>query len=346
MVYFNKIARIWVIDPLDYFFLSAFIGSLLASRLKHYLSEKQALERLKHSIINKSRLIESEPSKATIFSSKQSKIKLKKVIKVALSSRGGEQIDLDYELAQKIHDLITKLAAYLKQKELRARLFKIIFSQARLILGLILHLCKINLHYVVIGDINPQVIVIACSTGGATGFVFSWITAGALISVPATILSFFFLRSFSQQILHNVEYTKLLNNIRKWSEDEDIREEIKKFFIETQTRIDNSNKIKLESLNWNKNPEIKQAAERLGIFENPPVNNEKLNLDLLDPDSNKILEEIGIVQNPDLIGEVKEKTVLDILEQINRDNKADLGVIDAEIIKRPARVKIRNPNLN
>ena len=33
---------------------------------------------------------------------------------------------------------------------------------------------------------------------------------------------------------------------------------------------ENMNLINLKNLNWNKNPEIKQAAERLGIFENPP----------------------------------------------------------------------------
>lgn len=57
-------------------------------------------------------------------------------------------------------------------------------------------------------------------------------------------------------------------------------------------KIENSNKRKLEDLNWNKNPEIQEAAERLGIFENPPNPTGKLNLDLLDSDTKKILEDV------------------------------------------------------
>jgi hypothetical protein len=42
-MYYNRILRVWVLDPLDYFLISAFIGSLLALRLKTYLSEKAAM---------------------------------------------------------------------------------------------------------------------------------------------------------------------------------------------------------------------------------------------------------------------------------------------------------------
>jgi hypothetical protein len=71
-MYYNRILRVWVLDPLDYFLISAFIGSLVALRLKTYLSEKAAMERLKKSIINKSGLIASQ---TPILESKESKIK-------------------------------------------------------------------------------------------------------------------------------------------------------------------------------------------------------------------------------------------------------------------------------
>ena len=71
-MYYNRILRVWMLDPLDYFLLSTFIGSLVASRLKKYLSEKKAMERLKNSIINKSGLV---TSKTPILESKKSKIK-------------------------------------------------------------------------------------------------------------------------------------------------------------------------------------------------------------------------------------------------------------------------------
>ena len=47
-MYYNRILDVWVVDPFDYFLLSAILGSILASRLKDYLSEKKAMERLKN----------------------------------------------------------------------------------------------------------------------------------------------------------------------------------------------------------------------------------------------------------------------------------------------------------
>ena len=49
-MFYNRILRVWVFDPLDYFLFSAILGSIVASRLKEYLSEKKAMERLKSSI--------------------------------------------------------------------------------------------------------------------------------------------------------------------------------------------------------------------------------------------------------------------------------------------------------
>jgi hypothetical protein len=58
--YVNKLSdqeRHWVVDQLDYFLLSAILGSIIASCLKDYLSEKKAMERLKNSIIKKSKSV-------------------------------------------------------------------------------------------------------------------------------------------------------------------------------------------------------------------------------------------------------------------------------------------------
>jgi hypothetical protein len=78
----------------DYFLISVFIGSLLASHLKNYLSEKAATSRLKNSIINQSKLINQ--SNTPILNSKE--MKIKKIYKFALgnSGRGGHS-DLDKE---------------------------------------------------------------------------------------------------------------------------------------------------------------------------------------------------------------------------------------------------------
>jgi len=71
-MYYNRILRIWKLDQLDYFLLGAIVGSLLASRTKKYLSEKKAMERLKSSIIKKSKLLIK--TKTTILNSKKTRI--------------------------------------------------------------------------------------------------------------------------------------------------------------------------------------------------------------------------------------------------------------------------------
>ena len=84
-MYFNRITSVWIVDPLDYFLISAIIASVVASHLKEYLSEKAAMERLKKSIINKSSILSS---KTPISNSKDAKIK--RIYRLALNHRGGQ----------------------------------------------------------------------------------------------------------------------------------------------------------------------------------------------------------------------------------------------------------------
>ena len=85
-MYYNRILCVWVIDSFAYFLFSAIIGGILASRLKEYLSEKRSMERLKNSIVKKSKLVHQ--SKKSILDSKKTKIK--KIYKVTLQNRGGQ----------------------------------------------------------------------------------------------------------------------------------------------------------------------------------------------------------------------------------------------------------------
>lgn len=73
-MYYKRILGIWVISPLDYFLISAIIGSILASHLKNYLSEKASMERLRKSIINKSNCLPSKTN-IPILSTKQARTK-------------------------------------------------------------------------------------------------------------------------------------------------------------------------------------------------------------------------------------------------------------------------------
>jgi len=322
-MYYNKIFRVWVFDPFDYFFISAFLASILTRHLKNYLSEKASMKRLKNSIIKKSQLIEASNSKVTKFSSKGLKFRLKvqEICKFVFMPRGG----------------VIRLAVFLKDKELRAEMFKILFTAVRISLQIVLSLCDINLQYVVVNEVNPQTVVIIICAGGTTGFVSSWFSVGAFLLTPPTILSFFLLRSLTQQFLHNAEYIK-------W---ERFQKEMKTFFIDIQKNIDNSNKIKLENLNWNKNPAIKEAAERLGIFENAPNAIGKLNLDTLDPnpDLKKFLEESGIIgtETTNLKTRIKRKIGKTVnFKDFVDNNKSDLDVIDAEIVNKTVQIRIKD----
>jgi hypothetical protein len=40
-MFYNRILRVWIIEPLDYFLISAIIGSMLASHLKIIYLKKQ-----------------------------------------------------------------------------------------------------------------------------------------------------------------------------------------------------------------------------------------------------------------------------------------------------------------
>lgn len=200
-MYYNRILRVWVVDPVDYFLLSALIGSLAASRLKDYLSQTKSMSRLKNSIIKKSKKFIPH-SDSSIFNSKETKIK--KIYKVALESRGGQfenfQEDPEFsneafKLAQEIKGLVERLAHFLKERELKgfARIF---FQNGRLLLELILYKCRIDITYSLLTEgLSTQVIGITATAGGALGFTLSWVSAGASLVVSPVLISILLTRS-------------------------------------------------------------------------------------------------------------------------------------------------------
>ena len=146
-MFYNKILRVWGVDPLDYFLLSAILGSIIASHLKTYLSEKKAMERLKNSIIKKSKLVRKWDR--PISNSKE--VRIKNIYRFALENRGGEfenfQPDDEvfnevFNLAQEIKGLVERLAHFLKERELKG-VARIFFKNGRLLMELILYKCNI-----------------------------------------------------------------------------------------------------------------------------------------------------------------------------------------------------------
>ena len=157
-MYYNRILRVWVLNLGDYFLLSALIGSLINLYLKNYLSEKEAMKRLKNSIINKSKLISN--GNRPILNSKETK--MKKIFKVALDTHGGqfENTQADHEfsnevfkLAQEIKRFVERLASFLKERELKG-VARIFFKNGRLLLELILSKCRIDITYSLLTEGN------------------------------------------------------------------------------------------------------------------------------------------------------------------------------------------------
>lgn len=98
-------------------------------------------------------------------------------------------------------------------------------------------------------------------------------------------------------------------------------------FLKTQKEIVNSKAISLPGLNWSKNPTIREAAERLGIFENPPNSMGLLNLDVT-KDLVTILEEVGIIDTELPIRESSSiDVIIDIENILNPDNLLDIPSI-------------------
>lgn len=313
-MYYNRILRIWAIDPLDYFLLSAIIGSIAALRLKDYLSEKEAMERLKNSIIKKSKLAAKSElvieSNRSVFNSK--KIRIKKVYKFALENRGGqfENFPEDYEfsnevfkLAQEIKKLVERLAVFLKERELKG-VAKIFFKNGILLLELLLCKCKIDITYSLLTEgLSTQVIVITSTVGGAAGFTFSWVTAGAsLVSVPA-LISIFSLRSIFQQIMNQRDYVKFKWLVNKMLEDDELKQSIRAFFIDGEVPATSS----IEMKSWD---------------------SDKNSLPEFNIDSDQTFEEF-----------IKAR----IKEEFRLEDPND--IIDAEIVKEAIRVKVKDKEL-
>jgi len=345
-MYYHRILRVWVFDAWDYFLISALIGSLLASYLKKYLSEKEASERLKNSIMNKSKLV---TSKTPILNSKNAKIQ--KIYRFALYSRGGQFEGFeahhqfsneDFELAHKIKEIVERLARFLKERELKGFL-KIFFKSGRLVLELILYKCNININYLILREgLNLRIIVLTTTVGGAAGFIISWFSAGASSVFTPLVVSVLLLRNLTQQVLSQMAYSNFKKIMNKMLDDDELKETIRTFFIEGEVQgiIPSSGRLEMKPLDFDKNPALKYDFDS------------KSGEDFKEFIKARMQEEHGLIENPTQtqLEEIihrkvkrkpKGKTVFfrDFIDKI-RSEGADLSdtdliddIIDAEILE-------------
>ena len=305
-MYYNRITGKLVLDSFDLWLISFFITSQIVSHFKESLSEKAKMKRLKDDIIKKSRVIDT--SSFRNYSNYTDK-RIKKIYNFALKPRGGQIEDIklaqqfaqESKLAQQIKKMIHRTVIFLMTKENNARVFKRLFTVARLALQFVLIRCNIQIQYLVIDGITQQVAIISMCSGGTLGFIYGWFAAGTFLIVTPAVLSAFVLRSLFQQYMNFKQYQEILKFSVRLAKDKEFRESIINMIHGINNQIEeNMNLINLKNLNWNKNPEIKQAAERLGIFQNPPKIDGPLHLDTLDFDLEleEMLENLGLLQKP------------------------------------------------
>jgi hypothetical protein len=293
-MFYNRILRIWMIDSLDYFLIGVIMGSILASYLKNYLSEKASMERLRRSIINKSNSLPSKTN-ITLLSTKQARTK--KIYNFAL--RGGQfdpsvdELQAAHEvsneifnLARRIKRIVERLAIFLKEKELKG-IVNIFFKSGRLILELILYKCKIDITYSILTEgLTTQVIILTTTLGGAAGFTISWFSVGAILISPPLLISVLLLRSATQQILNQRDYSNFKKMVNKMLDDDELKETIRAFFIEGEGQTPVYGGLKIKPIDFNENFELDFKF------------NSELDENLEEFIKARMKEELGLIENP------------------------------------------------
>lgn len=350
-MYYNRILRAWVVDPLDSFLLSAILGSILACYLKDYLSEKKAIERLKNSIIKKSKAKSKSVIKSDRFTLNSKEKRIKKIYKFALENqnRGGQlenfQADDElsneaFQLAQAIKGLVERLASFLKERELKG-IARIFFKNGRLFLELILYQCRIDITYALLTEgLSTQVIVITATAGGVAGFTLSWFSVGATLVAPPVLLSILLIRSIAQQIVNQRDYSKFKNLVNQMLQDEEIKQTVQAFFIDIEGEVPTTTGLEMKPWDSDKNPLPEFNFDSDQTFE------EFIKA--------RIKEELGLVENPtpEQLEEIihnrkirkKGKTVYfkDFIKEMAEDSD---DIIDVEILQEAIKDKVKNKEL-
>ena len=101
---------------------------------------------------------------------------------------------------------------------------KIFFKNGRLIVELILYKCNINITYPIISEgLSTQVIVITTTLDGAGGFALSWFSVSAILVSPPVLISVLLLRSATQQISNQRDYSKFKKMVDKMLDDDELK---------------------------------------------------------------------------------------------------------------------------
>ena len=359
-MYYHHLKKVWVLDVIDLFVLSFAISSFIGSKVRKVLNdrEQEAEKRLRDNIIKESRLLtpsvetKNPDMQATLIESK-----IQKIYKLALQSRGGadrfEELENAKDLMADFFKRVTiKVVAFLHtnearlqdKKQFRDLVLRIIVSQSRFAIEMLLRYCGINLSYVWLPEWDEYIVLAALASGSSFGFTAGWLRFGLLAYGSPALLFGLMLRSFYQQWHHNMEYEKIKEFGKRLLSDPEFKEAVSGFFAKANENS-SSTKFSYEDLNWNKNPDIKKNAEKLGIFDNDPALNEPIGT--LDSDADPLFSRPKRQAKSNFKPRRRGKTVYyrDFIENLDQKNKInELDVIDAEILDKKVKLSIKDRN--
>jgi hypothetical protein len=167
--------------------------------------------------------------------------------------------------------------------------------------------------------------VILFVSGGTAGFIVGWIGAGSTIFI--NILSVVFLsRSGIQQIIDRIEYIKFRYHALKLLNDPEVQKILSHRTVREQIESPEPEVV----LNWEKNPALKEAAERLGIFEEQP-NVEPVTFEQ-DQTLEKVIEGLDVFEEKPKppTGPIKSTTNYMTNRRLERLRKAAKKVVEIE----------------
>ncbi len=213
-----------------------------------------------------------------------------------------------------------------------------------MILELLLYKCNIDISYLILTEgLSTQVIVLTVTTGSAAGFTLSWFSVGASLVAPPLLISALLLRSVTQQIVNQREYSNFKKMVNKMLDDDGLKETIRAFFMEGEYQTPSSGGLEMKHVYLNQNSALKYDF------------NLKSGEDFEEFVKTKMKEKLGLIENPTekqleeiIHGKVKRKpkgkTVFfgEFIDEIPSEGAdlSDSGIIDAEILEKPIRIKL------
>lgn len=254
-MYYSKFMRRVVFDVVDYSIFSMILSIWLTEWMKKYCfpqrQENQELRRLRHDLMKKSKLLELSSKNLTLSSS------LVRKVETIPTIRGGTD-EKFYRIAEQIKRIVLHLLIFLQKRVGNKKILNFLFFNVRSYLHFLLLIWKTDTS-VFFDPVSGQVVIITIAVSGTTGFIVSWMGVGVTLLVNS-LGGLFLTRSLGQQLLQEIKYKKFNKQVLNFLNNEEWQRPV----------VPRDHTQKIETLNWETKPALKEAAERLGVFEENP----------------------------------------------------------------------------